>query len=425
MISKKFKAYVVAVDMGYGHQRAADPLKKYAVGGVINANSYSGIPQSDRKIWKNSRQFYEKISQLKSLPLIGDKLWRVYDHFQKIPPFYPKRDLSAPNIQLKSMYQLIKKQNWGRDLIEKLDKKPLPLITTFFATAFMAEEFGYRQEIYCVACDADISRSWAPLKPSLSRIKYITPTKRVAERLKQYGVRSENIYEFGFPLPKLLTSSVKKDLARRILALDPMGKFRSHYNDLVVENLGKIKKVKTPKPVRIMFAVGGAGAQREIGAEIITSLRELIKNNKIQLTLVAGIHNEVASFFKNSLRKNGLVGLLGKGVNIISATSKDEYFDKFNKEFKRCDILWTKPSELSFYSELGMPIIIAPPIGSQEDFNASWLLKMGAGIMQYDPRFTHQWLVDWLNNGWLAEAAMQGYIEGDRGGLVAIEKLLN
>lgn len=424
MKTKNLRAYVVAVDMGYGHQRAADPLKKYAVGGVINANSYVGIPQSDRKIWKNSREFYEKISRIKALPVVGEKIWKLYDHFQKIPPFYPKRDLSAANIQTKSIYQFIKKQNWGRDLIEKLDKNPLPLITTFFATAFMAEEFAYRGEIYCVICDADISRSWAPLNPSLSRIKYITPTKIVAQRLKQYGVRSENILEYGFPLPELLINSAQKDLARRIVNLDPSGIFRSRYNHLVEENIGKIKSVKSKKPVRIMFAVGGAGAQRDIGAQIIASLKTLIKNKKIELTLVAGIHNEVAMFFKSSLRKNGLINLLGKSVNIISASSKNEYFVKFNKEFRRCDVLWTKPSELSFYSELGMPIIIAPPIGSQEDFNSSWLLKMGAGISQYEPGDTHQWLVDWLDNGWLAEAAIQGYIEGDRGGLLSIEKLL-
>lgn len=33
------KAWVVTVDMGYGHQRAAYPLKKFAYGGIINANA--------------------------------------------------------------------------------------------------------------------------------------------------------------------------------------------------------------------------------------------------------------------------------------------------------------------------------------------------------------------------------------------------
>ena len=45
------KAWVVAVDMGYGHQRASYPLKRIAFGGkVINANKYDGIPEDDQEI---------------------------------------------------------------------------------------------------------------------------------------------------------------------------------------------------------------------------------------------------------------------------------------------------------------------------------------------------------------------------------------
>ena len=47
----------------------------------------------------------------------------------------------------------------------------------------------------------------------------------------------------------------------------------------------------------------------------------------------------------------------------------DEYFNTFNETLRETDILWTKPSELSFYAGLGIPIIIAPTIGSLEDFN--------------------------------------------------------
>ena len=45
---KQDKAWVVAVDMGYGHQRTAYPLRDMAFGGkVLNANSYQGIPEKD------------------------------------------------------------------------------------------------------------------------------------------------------------------------------------------------------------------------------------------------------------------------------------------------------------------------------------------------------------------------------------------
>ncbi|GAI07975.1 unnamed protein product, partial [marine sediment metagenome] len=47
------KAWVVDVNMGYGHQRTAYPLKDLApYGKVINANDYKGIPKKDRKSGK-------------------------------------------------------------------------------------------------------------------------------------------------------------------------------------------------------------------------------------------------------------------------------------------------------------------------------------------------------------------------------------
>ncbi len=47
------KVWVVAADMGYGHQRTAYPLKDIAfTGRVINANSYEGIPKKDYIISK-------------------------------------------------------------------------------------------------------------------------------------------------------------------------------------------------------------------------------------------------------------------------------------------------------------------------------------------------------------------------------------
>jgi hypothetical protein len=44
-MSSEKKAWVVAVDMGYGHQRAAYPLRHLSpTGKVILANNYAGIP---------------------------------------------------------------------------------------------------------------------------------------------------------------------------------------------------------------------------------------------------------------------------------------------------------------------------------------------------------------------------------------------
>ncbi len=88
------------------------------------------------------------------------------------------------------------------------------------------------------------------------------------------------------------------------------------------------------------------------------------------------------------------------------------------------DTLWTKPSELSFYCGLGLPIVMAPPIGSQEVFNRMWLETVGAGTMQFDPRYADEWLFDWVRSGGLARFAWNGYIEAPTHGTYRIENIV-
>ena len=236
------KAWVVAVNMGYGHQRAAYPLQQFAQGGkIIQANDYEGIPKKDRKIWEASRHFYEFVSRLKRIPLIGGLAFSAFDTLQKIQSFYPKRDLSKATFLLKRTYALLRKE-WGRDLITMLKQEPIPLVTTFLIPAFMAEEFDYPGTIFCVVADADIARPWAPLHPSKSNIRYCCPTKRVVERLQMYGVKRENIILTGFPLPieNIGTEAMeilKDDLRYRLINLDPQKKHYEHYK-LRIESLG-------------------------------------------------------------------------------------------------------------------------------------------------------------------------------------------
>ena len=426
------KAWVVAVDMGYGHQRAAYPLKRLAEGGkIINANNYLGIPTADKKKWDESRSFYEFISRFKNVPVIGEAAFKAYDHFQEIPQFYPKRDLSEPTFQLKQMYRMIH-NGWGKHLINKLEKKKhLPMITTFFLPAFMAEEHGFSEEIYCVICDADISRTWVPPDPTKSRINYFAPCYRVVDRLKFYGVDPNRIYLTGFPLPvENIGDSdlniLKADFANRLMNLDPRRRYLSRYKKTITEQLHPVKLPKKSDHIlTLTFAIGGAGAQKDLGLQIVKSLSNFIVHKRIAVNLVAGIHNDVNQYFKKNIKDLGLGKELGHGIKTIFAESKEEYFKKFNHALRTTDILWTKPSELSFYVALGLPIIIAPSIGSQEDFNRLWLRTIGAGINQENPAYTSEWLFDWVKSGWFARSAMQGFLEGPRFGTYNMAKIIS
>lgn len=421
------RAWVITVNMGYGHQRTSYPLRKLAFEGkIISANSYEGIPEKDKRIWELTRGFYEFISKFKRIPLIGNIAFSIFDKFQKIPTFYPHRDLSKSTLSLKSIFSAIKK-GWGKDLISRLKKDNLPLITTFFTPAFMAEVFNYSGNIFCIVCDADISRAWASLEPRKSRIKYFAPNSWVVNRLKLYGVKKENIFLTGFPLPieNIGTEKqeiLKKDLGYRLLNLDPLGKFYKNYGPLVDKHIGALPE-KSDHPLTMFFSIGGAGAQKEIAIEYVKSLVEKIKNNEIKLILSAGVRKEVQEYFLEQVKKLGLEKNLGENIEIIFKENIEDYFEIFNQKLRKTDILWTKPSELSFYAGLGIPIIMAPSIGSQEDFNRKWLHSLRAGISQENPKYANQWIFDYLASGRFAELAIHGLIEIEKLGVYNIKKI--
>ena len=299
----KKSAWVISVNMGYGHQRTAFPLRDLAPeGNVICANDYDNIPEKDKRIWETTRKGYELVSRIKRIPLLGDFVFFVFDQVQRILTFYPKRDLSEANFQLKQIFSFIEK-GWGEDLIKKLKaqnsklKINLPIVSTFFTAAFMAEHFNYPGDIFCIVCDADVSRTWASLKPKESRIKYFTPNHRTAERMKLYGVKPENIFLTGYPLPQDIIGGedmeiLKEDLRHRLVNLDPKKRYFSYYEPLIKKHLGALPE-KSDHPLTITFAVGGAGAQKDIGIKIIKSLRGKIKKGEIKIILVAGTRKEV------------------------------------------------------------------------------------------------------------------------------------
>lgn len=414
--------------MGYGHQRAAYPLSLIALGGrAQNANDYDGIPVKDRKIWESSRAFYEFISRFSKVPLIGSALFALFDKFQQIASFYPRRNLSESNLSLKKITSLIIK-GWGKDLVRKLDENPLPLVSTFFVPAFMAEHFGYKNDIYCLATDTDIARTWAPMNPAKSRIIYFAPTEEVRRRLVSYGVAESSIHLTGFPLPDEniggpKMSILRSDLACRLANLDPKKTYRQKYYPLIDKYLPNAV-IRSRRKLSLIFSLGGAGAQREIAVTVMRSLKQKIASGEVELRIAAGSNAESRKFFRGIIDHDDFKELIGNGLSIIEADDALDYFRLFNESLRSADILWTKPSELSFYCALGIPIIIAPPIGSQEAFNKEWLMRVGAGVPQNNPMYADEWLIDLVHSGFLAEAAMQGFIEVEKFGLSNIENVI-
>jgi hypothetical protein len=220
-------------------------------------------------------------------------------------------------------------------------------------------------------------------------------------------------------------SSCKKDLMQRICNLDPNGIFLKKYQKTIESEVGIGScNIKKDHPLTLMFAIGGAGAQHQLAIDILASLKTRLKCNGFIVRMMAGTKKEVAKEIAVNIKKLGMQSLVGKNLFIDSYKDRPTYFKEFNKLLRKTDIMWTKPSEMSFYCALGMPILMAPTIGSQEDFNKTWLMYIGAGVEQADPKHTNEWLFDWIDSGGFARAAWNGYMEAPQHGSYRIEGIV-
>ena len=158
--------------------------------------------------------------------------------------------------------------------------------------------------------------------------------------------------------------------------------------------------------------------------QVLESLKRKIARHEVRFNLVAGTRKDVAKFYTEAAIGLGLKKELGTWLNIPTFESRMEYFEQFSEILATTDILWTKPSELSFYTGLGIAVVMAPPIGSQEEFNRIWLQYMGGGVSQNDPRYAGEWLFDWVRSGGMARMAWSGYVEAPTHGTYRIEDIV-
>lgn len=403
------KAWVISVDMGYGHQRAAFPFQPIAEERILTANNDQIIAPNEHRYWERARGGYEFVSRLRNAPFPLHLLFDVYDRFQRISPFFPFRDLSKPTTTALFLHRKIR-GGLCKSLVDYIRLKDLPILTTHFIPALAADYHGL-ERVFCVVTDTDINRVWVPPKPKESRITYLAPSRHARTRLIQYGVPPERIIQTGFPLPDSLVGGkecpvLRRDLARRIPNLDPKMKFRQKYMPLMAADLG-IDNIteESGRPLTLMYLVGGAGAQREIGIQLVEALRGRIERGEVRVFLVAGIRMEVYTFFMQELERLGIAS----GVDVVFAPDKFGYFEKMDAALHDTDIIWTKPSELTFYTALGLPVITSPPVGAHEVENQRWLQNIGSGFPQEGLEYLDDWLFYVLESGKFAEAAWDGF----------------
>jgi hypothetical protein len=421
--------------MGLGHLRAAHGLLKPLAGRmVVYGDDGEFCPPAERRLWRRTKGLYYFLSRSIELPVIGSALFGILNKMLMIPPFYPNRDLSRPSLSVRLMTCMIRDFGLGTALIRGIKASGRPVVSTFYVTALAVDRLAERKaDNYLVITDTDLNRIWVPEDPARTGIRYLAPCAQVKKRLRSYGIPRENIFLTGFPLPVENIGSragleiLKEDLFRRLVRLDPRREFRHKHKKEVRRHLGRREWPSTEEGdvFCLTFAVGGAGVQAGVARRILVSLRDRITRNQIRVNLSAGIRRDVRDRFMEYVAECGLMPFLGERVRIIYDPDAFRYFDRFNDALRTTDVLWTKPSELSFFCGLGIPIIIAPPVGHQEKCNARWLQEIHAGLRPPgEARYTDEWLFDLRKRGRLAETAWQGFLNARTLGAYTIGELV-
>jgi len=400
--------------MGYGHLRAAQPLADLLHLPLYELDRPPLANATDVKSWARARWFHEGLSRVSQWPVVGGPFLALMDAYTHIADLHPERDLSTSAAGSRGFNAMIGR-GLGAGLVQHLRETGATLITTFYAPALIADAAGLPS--FCLVTDADCHRVWVAHEPAKSRIHYLAPSQRVVRRLLAYGVPRERVTFTGFPLPLELLGgpelpALRANLVARLERLDPSGRVRAAHASSLEAELSIPARLEplidlspTSAPPLIVFAIGGAGAQMPLARQLIGSLAPALRAGRLRLALVTGLRQALAARCQSWVDELDVAA----AVEVLSGPDWITYYRRFNALLARADVLWTKPSEMTFYAALGLPLILAPPVGAHERYNARWAQENGAGLPQLDPASAAGWLLEWLVDGTLAEAACSAF----------------
>ncbi len=192
-----------------------------------------------------------------------------------------------------------------------------------------------------------------------------------------------------------------------------------HYIDHeFVENIeadckARLDRMEKGAPRRYLLSIGGAGAQQKLFEDIIRHLLPQIKAGKATLLINTGDHFEVwdsiASHIpelkamaethfndyeasKTFLENDGAI----RGVQVFC--HKDIFAAVYmtNLLMRVCDVLLTKPSELSFYP---VPKIMIHRVGGHEAWGAIRAAEVGDGTYECEKTEEVLAMLDEITNG--------------------------
>ena len=160
----------------------------------------------------------------------------------------------------------------------------------------------------------------------------------------------------------------------------------------------RLEKLKNGRPKAYLLTIGGAGAQRELFTAVVRHLLPELESGKAALLLNFGDHPDAWEDMKKSLPALGRLAKehfgdfagtqkffaehLDRDVEGVHVFSNPEIFSAVyttNLLMRLCDVMLTKPSELSFYP---VPKLMLRRVGGHEAYGALHTSELGDGTYE-------------------------------------------
>lgn len=347
---------VGSVRMGYGHHRMAYSVSSWAIarGETPYLHDLLAIDSPESKLIRESDDLYSFLSRLAS-EWGGPVEWAW--------------GMVTMNGDLSSLQFSTLLAEGLRNLITDI-KPALPLVSSYPLNGQMAVAAGFRRVVHLVP---DNHPQYYLLVPGALNL---VQSNGAYAKFIQMGVPAENLAVAGHWVSHDIAVNAEADSRVRMERLD------------------------AKKPVRVLFSVGGAGAQKSYLSRFIQAIVDLIRSGQVHLWVNAGDHAEVAdavrtafdklkigystveSFsdlqsFCNSYPLNG--DDPPRNAVVFHFSSHYEAFTATDLLIRRCDLLSTKPGELAFFP---VPKLFAKRVGDHEAASAVRSMELGEGTAE-------------------------------------------
>ncbi len=201
---------------------------------------------------------------------------------------------------------------------------------------------------------------------------------------------------------RILNGMAKKKVLKEMPAKSLV--YTGHYVDHeLVENIeadcqARIRRKEEKKPMRFLLTIGGAGAQKEIFAEIIKYLIPELEAKKAVVYVNVGDYKNVWTELLEEIPALAALSqehfndwaetedfcqkALTEEIEGVHAFWHENIFEAVyatNLLMRSCDLLVTKPSELSFYP---VPKLFIQRIGGHERWGAIHSAEIGDGSLE-------------------------------------------